>query len=525
MALAATMSRLLLTLLTHILYAIGGLFGSILLVYIWIRPKHVDSSLPGPKRHWLLGATFGESSKMLDGGFGGDKWPTLSVILSRKYDFQTWGGPSLNLGFGGAFFNVVTPECLQYILRDNFDNYQKGKLTKSLRELFGRNVVSTDGDAWKFHRQIVVASLNHDTVQYSAHVLVEKLEKVERLLDERAESDETFDFQDLAYRMILDVFIKIGFGFDLNGTMESDHAVPFVDAFNQMQLLIHERMNDVLWEIKQFLVIGEREKRIKYCGRIIDDLADEIINATKSRENQDRPDMVSSYLCYCEDQGEPTPTNQEVRDLVIGMVVGGRDTTAAALSWTMYELTKHPAVLERIREEVDQVCRGSQLSFELVHKLPYTHAVVMEALRLHPPVPDNYRFAKKDDTLPDGTHIPAGSLVIYSINTINQSEKVWKDPDIFNPGRFFDDQMEPSQFKFPTFNAGPRVCPGKSMSMMELKMCLAYLLPRYDFIDTENHSGEIHWTQVMSMKGGFNVKVRKRNSLEQSRSRSSVSFI
>mmetsp|Transcript_1973 Transcript_1973/g.3078 ORF Transcript_1973/g.3078 Transcript_1973/m.3078 type:complete len:528 (-) Transcript_1973:591-2174(-) len=500
-------------LLPYLLTAVGTFFVSLILVYGWVRPKYVDPKVPGPKRHFLLGITFGDLSDFFeDGLFGSHKWPTLTLLLSRQFDFQTWGGPTINLGFGtgGAFFNVVSPACLQYILRDNFDNYEKGKLTKSFQELVGNAAFTTDGEAWRCHRKIVVATLNRDTVKYGAHVLVDKLEQIEGLLDKKSDADQVFDFQDLSYRMLLDVFVKIGFGFDLNGIGSDDHAVPFVDAFNEMQLLIHERFNDFSWEFKQRFVIGKREKRVKHCGQIIDDFADEIISATRSRENQDRPDIVSSYLRYCEEQGEPTPTNQQLRDLVISMVVAGRDTTAAALTWTVYELTKHPAAVQRIREEVDQVCRGRELSFELVHKLPYTHAVVMESLRLHPPVPDTFRFSKNADVLPDGTRIPAGVLVMYSINSINNSEKVWKDPETFNPNRFFDDPLEPSQFKFPTFNAGPRVCPGQSLSMMKLKLCLAYLLPRYDFLDAENHSGDFLWTLVMSMKGGFHVKARKR---------------
>jgi cytochrome P450 len=207
--------------------------------------------------------------------------------------------------------------------------------------------------------------------------------------------------------------IKIGFGFDLNGMVESDHVVPFVDAFNEVQQLIHERTKDPLG-IEALSRHWQREKRIKYCGRIIDDFTDEIINATRSRENQGRPDFVSSFLYHCDHQGKTEPTNEEIRDLVIEMVIRGRDSVAAALSWTIFELTKHPQVAERIREEVYRVCRGSQLSYDLVQNLPYTQAVVMESLRLHPPVPNTFRLAKNDDTLPDGTKIPAGSMVFVS---------------------------------------------------------------------------------------------------------------
>lgn len=504
------MSDLSRVLVSPLIYTIGGILASSLVFYSWIRPKQIESCISGLQRQGSHEERFIEPSDSGEYGLGWCKVSALVETLIGWHSLRIWCSPFQTLGFGVASFNVVKPECLRYILSDNFENYQEGKLDKFFKGLYGKSRVPVNGRIWRLQRHALLASLIQGTVQYGAFAMVEKLEKVERFLDEQAETEAIFDFQGLAYGVILDVLIKIGFGFDLNGMVESDHVVPFVDAFNEVQQLIHERTKDPLWELKLFLAIGKREKRIKYCGRIIDDFTDEIINATRSRENQGRPDFVSSFLYHCDHQGKTEPTNEEIRDLVIEMVIRGRDSVAAALSWTIFELTKHPQVAERIREEVYRVCRGSQLSYDLVQNLPYTQAVVMESLRLHPPVPNTFRLAKNDDTLPDGTKIPAGSMVLCPINTINRSETIWTDPDRFEPDRFFQDQLEPSQFNFPTLHGGPHVCPGKTMYLIELKMCLAFLLPRYDFIDTENHSGEIHSTLVMSMKGGFKVKVQKR---------------
>lgn len=509
-------------------YTASGVFVASLALYIFFRPKHVESSVMEPSlfildiNTWPLGVRGDSCRKRW--WWCGQSWDYTSWLLSsvRHFPLRTWG-PSFHLGRRRATttsptsrstkcVHLATAECLQYVLHDNCENYEEGKLTKSLQDLLGRNLFSVSGDAAReLHQRIVAASLDPMTVQYGACVLLEKLEKVERLLDEWADSGETFDFQNLSYRMILDVFVKICFGFDLNGMVESDHAVPFVDAFNELQSLMGKRQGDPLWEIKRLFTIGEREKRVKYCERIIDDFVDEIISATRSREHQDRPDVVSSYLFNCNGQGGSETTNQDVRDLVIGLLIGGRDTTAAALSWTMYELTKHPAVVDRIREEVDRICRGSQLSFALVQKLQYTHAVVIESLRLHPPVPDKYSFAKNDDILPDGMKVPAGSLVVYPIHERDQADQDLSDANTFDPGRFCRSQNEPSHSMLATFNAGAPRCPSKQLSVLELKMCVAYLIPRYDIIDVESHSGDFHWTLVMSMKHGFKVKVRKRS--------------
>lgn len=153
---------------------------------------------------------------------------------------------------------------------------------------------------------------------------------------------------------------------------------------------------------------------------------------------------------------------------------------------------------------------GGVYSHDMVEQLEYTNAVVMEALRLHPPVPDDFKFSIEEGVLPNGTKIPAGSCVMYSINTINHSDKVWgENVNEFVPDRFLG-KMEPSPFRYPVFNAGPRRCPGKPLALMEIRSALAYLLPRFDFVDEAGHSGDYTWTLVMSMAGGFPVKGRRR---------------
>lgn len=100
---------------------------------------------------------------------------------------------------------------------------------------------------------------------------------------------------------------------------------------------------------------------------------------------------------------------------------------------------------------------------------------------------------------------------MYSINSINHSDKVWgADVNDFVPERFLG-KVEPSSFRYPVFNAGPRMCPGKPLALMEIKMALAYLLPRFDFVDEAGHNGDFTWTLVMSMANGFPVKVQVRN--------------
>lgn len=506
------------------LYLLGSL-AILLAAGLWyVRPFPIDPKLPGPKRHPIFGVTFeDESTECFDEAFEWAKWPTLSVELSRRWDFRTWGGPTLNIGFGGAFFNVVSPECLQYILKDNFSNYEKGKLTESFRELMGSAVFTTDGDIWKFHRKIVATVLSKETVRHAAVLMKYKLAKVGQLLKEKSEIKEVFDFQDLCYKAVFDVFAKLSFGVELKqvDTMlkesnESDNQKmmdDFSEAFDKLQYYTHLRFNDLLWQFKQKYHIGEREQKVVQCRKVIDDFAFGIIRKALERPSggEEQQHVIHQFIEYCRKENEKDPTEQELRDFVMTFVLAGRDTTAVGLAWTIFELTKHPAIVSSIREEVDRLqsefSEEDHWSYNFVDKLNYTLAVVMEALRLHSPAPDNFRFAIKDDKLPDGTIVPAKSLVMYSIYTINHSEKVWGDTaNSFDPERFVKDRLEPSPLKYPTFNAGPRLCPGKPLALMELKMAVAYLTSKFDFEDACQHSGDFDWKLVLAMKDGFQVR-------------------
>ena len=552
------------TALAFIGYTLLGLSLSLIAIWIWIRPYRLSLDVPGPKRHFLFGTTFGfeedgegsADKKKKQKAFDWGHWPTLSLEISRKHQFRTWGSPTLNIGFGPCFFNVVSPECLDYVLQ-NPDLFVKGKLTASFDEIIGVGTFTTDGQLWKYHRKITVSILNRDAVRYTSTVLCKKLKRLQSYL--AANEGQIVDFQTVSYKLILDVLFEWAFGIDSDQfASKSDEEVDaddtssrlidtkeltnVIDAFDRLQLYTHQRFNDLFWQFKQRYVIGERERCVKECKKILDDFSYKLIQESRRRQQQQqnqqtyqREDIISRFLKYSQDNDIPC-TDKDLRDFCMLFLLAGRDSTSAALTWTMFELTRHPDWVLSIRDEVDSILNseksesgrtgdeGNPLSepenFEIdnVHKMKTVHAVVMEALRLHSPAPDNFRFANRSTTLPDGTFVPATALVMFSPYTINHSEQVWgQHADDFDPRRWLKHDgsighscLEPSPSRFPTFGLGPRICPGRNLALMELKMTVAFLCCNFDFVDEAGHDGDYLWTIVMSMKDGFPVRVTKR---------------
>ncbi len=147
-----------------------------------------------------------------------------------------------------------------------------------------------------------------------------------------------------------------------------------------------------------------------------------------------------------------------------------------------------------------------------MNKLKYTHCVAMESLRLHPPVPNDSRRAISEDVLPDGTYVPVGGEVVILVRAMGRSEQIWgDDAEAFRPERFMG-KTEISPFKFPAFWSGPRMCLGRSLALMQMKVAMSILLTSgLSFDDEIGHSGNLLWRLTMSMKGGFPIRITEKD--------------
>ena len=152
---------------------------------------------------------------------------------------------------------------------------------------------------------------------------------------------------------------------------------------------------------------------------------------------------------------------------ILNYMIAGRDTTACMLTWAMYRLAKHPDVQKRLLDEVDSF--KGELGYAALSHFTLLEAFIHEVLRLHPSVPMDSKRAIKDDQFPDGTFIPAGVVVRYNPYVVNRLDAFWKDGEEFLIDRWLKDE-KPTNFQYPTFNAGPRTCLGRFLALMEGKL-------------------------------------------------------
>ncbi|KNC85061.1 hypothetical protein SARC_02754 [Sphaeroforma arctica JP610] len=137
--------------------------------------------------------------------------------------------------------------------------------------------------------------------------------------------------------------------------------------------------------------------------------------------------------------------------------------------------------------EIRTILEDTPASYESVKKLTYLKAVFFETLRLYPSVPKNVRMAYADDVLPGGIQVAKGDVILYAPYVMGRDEQIWEEPLEFKPERWIDDNgkwRERSAFEFTAFNAGPRLCLGKTMAVTEALVLLATVLPLYEMTPT-----------------------------------------
>ena len=419
------------------------------------------------------------------------------------------------------FFCLADEICVKHILQDHHDNYVKGDLFgRVFGDIFGRNTstLTTDGKEAKAHRKLISNGFARDQLRQSLAVMKSKLLQVAQLFDSHLDQQQALggsfidvDLDDIFSRIMLDVGLQFASGVEMN-SLNNDH--PFALAFDEVQLLTNQRLIDPIFELKRLFGLGQREKRIKEKNVVIKIFCNDVILKRRKMASTSvlKKDVLGFYLKLYENL-EDELSNTKLRDMLLTMLIAARDTTRSALSWAFFEFTRHPKVVQKVIAEVEEICgleQNADFSFDTLNKLEYTRAVAMEVLRLHPPVPMEVRIAAVNDTLPDGTFIPALSSVFYSAFAMGKSKKIWgDDAEEFNPERFYK-KPEPSAFKFTVFHAGPGMCLGKSLALMNMKMVFAFLLPKYKFYDAARHSGDYIYSVSLAMKDGFPVQVSKK---------------
>jgi len=193
----------------------------------------------------------------------------------------------------------------------------------------------------------------------------------------------------------------------------------------------------------------------------------------------DHGDLMSILMRASDDETGTGMSGRQLRDEATTLVIAGSETTGNTIAWACYLLATHPQAQERLQAEVDLVLAGADASYEMLAALPYTRAVITEALRLYSPVWILPRRAIADVEL-GGHQLRAGSRIMFSPYALNRDARLHRDPDRFDPGRWATDYTRTEmRASFFPFGQGIRNCIGEGFAWTEALLLLSAIAARW----------------------------------------------
>ncbi len=206
------------------------------------------------------------------------------------------------------------------------------------------------------------------------------------------------------------------------------------------------------------------------------------------------------------DTGAPM-TDDQIVDNLLTFLLAGHETTAKALTWTLYLLARAPDWQRRVRDEIMAVAGSGAIGAVHLDRLETTTRVLKESLRLYPPAPVMTRLAGRDSQL-GGIQVAAGTLVVLPIFAVHRHRRLWQDPDRFDPDRFLPEaEARHARTQFMPFGFGPRTCIGMSFAMIEATILLATFVRAARFEWDGRHLPEPVSRITLRPKGGMPLAV------------------
>ncbi|KAJ3827534.1 cytochrome P450 [Lentinula raphanica] len=488
----------------------------------------------------------------------------LYGIIKESQDGYIGGELMNRLRTTGATFNmriffqdrVVTlePSHIKAMLATQFDDFEKGETTLAVMQpLLGTGVFANDGDLWKFHRSITRPFFSRDRITHF-DIFDRHANEAIRKMKARFTEGYAADFQDVVSRFTLDSASEFLFGHDI-GTLSDPLPYPFFHSshsasddptsafgqtfsarfsrsFNDAQTAtsVRVRFGD-MWPLREMWKDIPKEK-MKIVHGFLDPIIQQGIQRSKSAEEkvaiEEEDETVLDHLI------KHTKDPIILRDEIMNLAVAGRDTTASLLTFTVYMLSQHPAILHKLRSEILTVVGASrQPTYDDFRDMKYLRAVLNETLRLYPPVPFDMRQSNKHTTLPPITpggkpfFVPAWTRCIYSVFVMHRRTDLWgPDALTFDPDRFLDERVHkyltPNPFIFLPFNAGPRICLGQQLQLAivdqfaynESSFFLVRLLQNFSNIELSEESSPPSARPPLSWKSQGGIKATEKIKLK-----------
>lgn len=363
---------------------------------------------------------------------------------------------------------LMHPDDIQRVLVSEARKFRKGLALGKSRRLLGEGLLTSEGEFHLRQRRLVQPAFHRERIASYAAAMVEAAERLSGTWHPAETRDVHADMMGLtltiAGRALFDADVEgdvhdVAEALDLSLRMANLQILPFGELLERVPLRwvrdLHRartRMDALIYRL-----ISEHQ-----------------------RSGADRGDLLSMLVAARDAEGDGTGmTDRQLRDEIVTLLMAAHETTANALTWTWYLLSRHPSVEARLHRELDRVLGGRAPTAADVRDLPYTRAVLAESMRLFPPAWVLERMTVEPFDA-GGYTIRPGTTVLACQYLVHRDPRWWDEPERFDPSRWIGapPTVRPKFAYFP-FGAGTRICVGEQFAWMEGILVLATLAQRW----------------------------------------------
>jgi enediyne biosynthesis protein E7 len=384
------------------------------------------------------------------------------------------------------FFNH--PDHAKHVLADNAGNYHKGIGLTEARRVLGDGLLTSEGEQWRRHRRAVQPAFRRERVAGFSGVVVDETEGMLQRLDGHV-GHGTVDMAAEMTRLTLRVLGRALLDADLAAFTGLGAAFDVVQGQAMFEMV-------TLGAVPGWLPL-RRNRRFRAARRELTQIVSTLVTEHGA---SDGGDVISLLV---------RSGIRDLHDELVTILLAGHETTASTLSWTWYLLSRHPEAERLMRAEAAAVLGDRVPRQEDVHRLEYTTMVIQEAMRLYPPVWALPRRAVGPDEV-GGHRVPAGADVMICPYTLHRHPEYWVDPHRFDPYRFDASASGPGhRYAYIPFGAGPRVCVGSHLGMMEAVLVAAMVARRFRLRPVGDGAARPEANLSLRVRGGLPVSVER----------------
>jgi cytochrome P450 len=392
-------------------------------------------------------------------------------------DLQTGSEPIARMRIAGTkVFYLREPDLIREMLVTLVPNFHKSRGLERAKALLGEGLLTSEGELHRQQRKLIQPVFHHGNLKDIAVIMRERARQ-------RAESwgaGQTLNLNQEMHALTLTIVGEALFGTEVGE--RSGRVSQLMETVMETFFLFMSPLAP-FFEFFGHPKLKRAAKARRELSAIVRTMIDE-----RRKTNQTRKDLLTLLFAAQDPETGLGMSDEQLRDEVMTLFLAGHETTANALAWTIYLLTQHPDIAQRLAAEVCPVgmrsCASAadDLESELgIKDDDLLSRVIRESLRLYPPVWAIGRRATQGLRI-GGTEVPKGAIVLACQWALHRSDKYFSNPIQFDPDRWMsDDQRALPKYAFFPFGGGPRSCIGEGFAWMELRIVLAEILRRWRF--------------------------------------------